>query len=62
MTQKLYNLFNTKIGLINTNYEYLTQEQLNTEKERRLINTLKEELKKEKNIGKTWKLKKRNLN
>ena len=45
VTQKLYNLFNTKIGLINTNYEYLTQEQLNTEKERRLINTLKEELK-----------------
>ena len=45
ITQKLYKLFNTKIGLINTNYDYLTQEQLNTEKERRLIKTLKEELK-----------------
>ena len=44
ITQKLYNLFNTKIGLINTNYDYLTQEQINTEKERRLINTLKDEL------------------
>ena len=45
ITQQLYNIFNTKIGLINTNYEYLTQEQLNTEKERRLISTLKNELK-----------------
>ena len=44
ITQQLIDLFNTKIGLINTNYEYLTQEQLNTEKERRLVNTLKNEL------------------
>ena len=42
--QQLINLFNTKLGLINTNYEYLTQEQLNSEKEKRLINNLKEEL------------------
>ena len=45
ITQQLYNLFNTKIGLISTNYDFLTQEQLNTEKEIRLINTLKNELK-----------------
>ena len=43
--EQLYNLANTKIGLITTNYEYLTQEQLNTEKEKRLIKTFKEELK-----------------
>ena len=42
--QQLINIFNTKLGLINTNFEYLTQEQLNLEKEKRLINTLKEEL------------------
>ena len=45
ITQQLFNLFNTKIGLINTNYDFLTQEQLNSEKEIRLINTLKNELK-----------------
>ena len=43
--EQLINLFNTKIGLITTNYEYLTQEQLNAEKEKRLIKTFKEELK-----------------
>ena len=42
--QQLINIFNTKLGMINTNYEYLTQEQLNSEKEKRLINNLKEEL------------------
>ena len=43
--EQLINLFNTKIGLITTNYKYLTQEQLNAEKEKRLIKTFKEELK-----------------
>ena len=43
--KKLYEIFNINIGLINTNYEYYTQEQLNNEKERRLINVLKNELK-----------------
>ena len=42
---QLIDIINTKIGLINTNYEYLTQEQLNIEKEKRLIKTLKDELK-----------------
>ena len=42
--EQLFNIFNTKLGLINTNYEYLTQDQLNSEKEKRLINILKEEL------------------
>ena len=42
--EQLFNIFNTKLGLINTNYEYLTQDQLNSEKEKRLINVLKEEL------------------
>ena len=45
VTEKLIDIINTKIGLINNNYEYLTQEQLNSEKEKRLIKTLKEELK-----------------
>jgi hypothetical protein len=45
VTEKLIDIINTKIGLINSNYEYLTQEQLNSEKEKRLIKTLKEELK-----------------
>ena len=45
VTEKLVEIINTKIGLINTNYEYLTQEQLNIEKEKRLIRTLKDELK-----------------
>ena len=45
VTEQLINILNTKIGLINTNYEYLTQEQLNLEKEKRLIKTLKNELK-----------------
>ena len=42
--EELSNLFNTKIGLISSNYEYLTQEQLNSEKEKRLLKTLKSEL------------------
>jgi hypothetical protein len=45
VTEELINILNTKIGLINTNYEYLSQEQLNIEKEKRLIKTLKNELK-----------------
>jgi hypothetical protein len=45
VTEKLIDILNTKIGLINSNYEYLTQEQINSEKEKRLIKTLKEELK-----------------
>ena len=45
VTEQLIHILNTKIGLINSNYEYLTQEQINTEKEKRLIRTLKEELK-----------------
>ena len=45
VTGQLIDIINTKIGLINTNYEYLTQEQLNIEKEKRLIRTLKDELK-----------------
>ena len=45
VTEQLINILNTKIGLINTNYEYLTQDQINMEKEKRLIKTLKEELK-----------------
>ena len=45
VTEKLIDYINTKIGLINSNYEYLTQEQINSEKEKRLIKTLKEELK-----------------
>ena len=32
--QQLINIFDTKLGLINTNYEYLTQEQLNSEKKK----------------------------
>ena len=45
VTGQLVYMINIKIGLINTNYEYLTQEQLNIEKEKRLIRTLKDELK-----------------
>ena len=45
MTKELIDILNVKIGLINSNYEYLTQDQINCEKERRLIKTLKSELK-----------------
>ena len=45
VTEQLVNILNTKIGLINSNYEYLTQDQINFEKEKRLIKTLKSELK-----------------
>ena len=44
VTEQLVSILNVKIGLINTNYEYLTQEQINSEKENRLIKTLKSEL------------------
>ena len=45
VTKELIDILNVKIGLINSNYEYLTQDQINCEKERRLIKTLKSELK-----------------
>ena len=45
VTEQLVSILNVKIGLINTNYENLTQEQLNSEKEKRLMKTLKSELK-----------------
>ena len=45
VTEQLISLLNVKIGLITSNYEYLSQDQINAEKEKRLIKTLKSELK-----------------
>jgi len=42
--QQLYTILHTKLGLITSNYDYLTKEQINEEKERRLIKNLKNEL------------------
>ena len=43
--RKLYEMLNDKIGMINDNYEYLSQEQVNVEREGKLIETIKGELK-----------------
>ena len=43
--KKLYELLHDKIGLINDNYEYLSPEQVNVEREGKLIETIKNELK-----------------
>ena len=43
--RKLYEMLNDKIGMINDNYEYLSQEQVNVEREGKLIETIRNELK-----------------
>ena len=54
--KKLNQIYNINLGLINNNYEYYTQEQLNIEKERRLMLDLKNELKESEEMWKNLEL------
>lgn len=43
--RKLNEMLNDKIGMLNDNYEYLSPEQVNVEREGKLIETIRNELK-----------------